>query len=200
MASSTYSGIRYSAEDRNVIEPFAQWRRADDIHGQAVVQVFAKLMGAGHFRQVPVGRNDKAEVDGYWPLPADSIDFAGFQYTEQFRLSDQTEFAHFIEQKCSAIGLFEAALPELGIGEGALFAAEKLGFDQRFRQARAIHADERPAGAVALHVDLAGNQLFARSSLALNQYRHICRRRDSNVGAQSFERFAGADQRPVIRQ
>src|SRR5215831_13770323 len=62
-------------------------------------------------------------------------------------------------------------------GERALLVAEKLGFEQRFRNGRAVDGDKRAVGAWAERVQRTSEQLFARPALALEQHRRIGARR-----------------------
>src|SRR5215831_6860392 len=50
-------------------------------------------------------------------------------------------------------------------GERALLVAEKLGFEQRFRNGRAVDGDKRAVGAWAERVQRTSEQLFARPAL-----------------------------------
>ena len=57
-----------------------------------------------------------------------------------------------------------------GAGERALFVAEKLAFDEVFRNGGAIDFDERGVGARALAVKGAGHQFLAGAAFARDQH------------------------------
>jgi len=71
----------------------------------------------------------------------------------------------------------EASLaPRHGAGEGTLLVAEKLALEQRVGDRGAVDLDERLAGAQALPVDLAGDQLFSGAVLTQDHDSGVHRR------------------------
>ncbi|MNV48309.1 hypothetical protein D3C71_1402080 [compost metagenome] len=79
---------------------------------------------------------------------AQALQLAALQHAQQLGLHRQRQLADFIEKQRAAIGALELALALAdGAGEGAAHMAKQLAFDQRIGQGRAVHADQRPAGA-----------------------------------------------------
>ena len=64
----------------------------------------------------------------------------------------------------------------IGAGERAAFVAEELGFEQRGRQRRAVHADHRTSRAGTPRMNRAGDQLLADAGFAFNEHRGVERR------------------------
>ena len=82
--------------------------------------------------------------------------------------------------------------------ECALLMPEQGALDQPFRQCCAIQLNERLVAAVALVVQRAGEQLLARTRLALQQHRRARRRRHGNRLHQPPHHLAVADDLPLV--
>src|SRR5690606_14138199 len=65
-----------------------------------------------------------------------------------------------------------AAVRGHGPGERPLLVSEELRVDEVRRDGAAVHADERPAGALGTLVDGAGDDLLAGAGLAEDEHRH----------------------------
>ena len=103
-------------------------------------------------------------------LGADGIDLAVLQGAEQLHLHVERQLADLVEEERAAVGLDELAGPLLGgAGEGALLVAEQDALDEVLGDGAAIDGDEGLAGAGALALDGAGDQLLADAALALDQ-------------------------------
>ena len=60
-----------------------------------------------------------------------------FQHPQQLGLQHQRDFADFVQEQRAFVGQLEdAAFLRAGVGEGALFVAEQLAFEQRLREWR----------------------------------------------------------------
>ena len=150
----------------------AQWRNDDGKDVQAVIEVFAESPHRGHLHELAVRGRDDADVDFDLLVRADPLDGALLQNPQQFGLHRQRKFADFVEKDRAAIGLLEAPFPRLvGSGEGPLFVAEQLAFDDAFRQRGAVEGDKRLFGLRAVVVNRAGDQLLADAALAEDQHR-----------------------------
>ena len=72
------------------------------------------------------------------------------------------------------VGQFKTADPHAdGVGEGALFVAEKFTFQKLAGNGRAVHGDEGLVPAVAVVMDRLGDQLLPRSAFSQNQDRTV---------------------------
>src|SRR5262249_47740603 len=112
--------------------------------------------------KVPIRRDDDAAVDGAFGRSSDPVKAFFFDRLEQLRLQREIELGNLIEKDRAPVRQLEkAGLGRSGAGEGPLFVAEKLGFEQIVRQPGAIEVDEgsRRGGAPAMN--LAGQGSFA---------------------------------------
>src|SRR5206468_4971965 len=90
-----------------------------------------------------------------------------------------------------------AELALLGVGEGAALVAEQLGFEQRARNGRRRHGDERPPRAAAVVVDRAGDQLLAGARLPAQQDGDVAGRDAPDRLVDLLHARVAADQRAV---
>jgi hypothetical protein len=69
---------------------------------------------------------------------------AFFEHAQQARLQGERHVADLVEEQCAATGLRDAADGTFlaRARECAFFVAQQFGFDQRFRDGRAVHGDE----------------------------------------------------------
>ena len=121
--------------------------QVDDVEAeQQILAEFALAHGVG---EIAVGRGDDADVDRHRLAAADAVDDALLDRAQQFRLQPHVHFGDFVEQQRAAVRLLELAdAAGERAGEGALLVAEQLGFQQVFRDRRAIDRDERFLGAL----------------------------------------------------
>ena len=100
------------------------------------------------------------------------------------------------------MGLANAAGRALapGAGEGAGGVAEQFGFDQGFRQCRAVHRDEGFFGARPGGVDGAGEKILAGAGFALQQDGHGFFQHAADLGDGFFDALiAGVQRRQPVR-
>ena len=127
--------------------------------------------------QILVGRRDDPDVDLDRPRRADPVDLAVFDRAEQTLLSAHRERGEFVEEQRALVGFLEPACPRAGgAGERASLMTEQFGLDQRFRQSRAVHRDERLAPAQRQAVEAFGDQFLAGPALADHEHRAAHRR------------------------
>ena len=105
-----------------------------------------------------------------WLLPT-GTHFFFLQDAQQLGLQFQRQFADFVEEDCAAIGgLKQSLLRFQRSGEGSLFVAEQLAFDQRGHQRSAVDRDERTVGKGSAEVHGAGDQFLAGSAFAVDEH------------------------------
>ena len=158
----------------HVVEALAQGRHPDGEDVQPIIEILAEAAVVDQIDQVLIGGRDQPDIDLDRLLAADGIDLAVLQGAQQLDLGFERQFADLVEEERAPIGLDELAGVLLGgAGEGALLVAEQDALDQIFGNGAAIDGDEGLAGAVALALDGAGDQLLADAGFALDQDRDL---------------------------
>src|SRR5207253_3832887 len=97
------------------------------------------------------------------------------------------------EERAAADLLELADAPAVGAGEGALFVAEQLAFEQVLRDGSAIEGQERRLGSRAVLVDGAGDQLLAGAARTGDQHWDILSRDAADGLVDLAHGRAGAD-------
>jgi hypothetical protein len=114
---------------------------------------------------------------------------------QQLRLRLQRQLTDFVQKDRPAVGELETpGLRGAGIREGALLPAEQLALDERGRQGRAIHADERRSATAAGVMQQAGGDALARAGLAEQEHGGRGRRHLLQPLAQRAKRLTVADE------
>src|SRR6267142_2289923 len=104
------------------------------------------------------------------------------------------DVADFVQEKRAAVRRLKfSGFIFAGSGETALDVAKKLGFDELFRNCRAIHFDERAFAAKARGMQRARNELFTCAAFAVNEDAAVGRTSDADLLAQCLHRNAVAD-------
>ena len=115
-----------------------------------------------------MGRGDHTDVGADRRAAADGGVSAVLEHAQQAGLGLQRHVADLVEEQGTAAGLLEApgvAAPD-GPGEGALFVAEQLAFDQFARDRRHVDRHEGSVAALAVVVERARHQLLAGAGFA----------------------------------
>ena len=117
-----------------------------------------------------MGRRDQAHIDPPGLGAADPLKAAVLNHSQQLDLRRQGNVADFVEEQSALIGQLKAPLARgYGPGVGPLLVAEKLVFDQAFRQGAAVDFDEGVFPPAALLVDGLCHLALARAGLAGDQ-------------------------------
>ena len=125
---------------------------------------------------------------------ADALELPFLQHAQELGLHVGREVADLVEKERAAVGQLEAPLAHRHrTREGAAYVTEELGLDQRGRERRAVHADERAAAAGAAIVDRPREELLARAGLAEEHDRRVGRCHFLNARDGETERRAVAD-------
>src|SRR4029077_11710513 len=74
-------------QQRNVIFPLAQRWNTDRKHIQPVAQILAECTGMHGRIQVPIGRGNYADVDGYRLVTPDTLQFSFLENAQESKLS-----------------------------------------------------------------------------------------------------------------
>ena len=166
------TGQEVLGQPQDVPGPLAQRRQPDGQHRQPVVQLFAETPGPHRRLEVVVGRGQDPDVDRFEPRAPEAAHRAVFEDLEQLRLKRFGQQPDLVEEDRPAMrGLEQPGLRLPRVGEGAPLESEQLGLEQGLGDGRAIHVDERPAGAGTGAVDRPGQQSLARARLAADEDR-----------------------------
>ena len=140
-------------------------------------------------------RAEDPDVDAERVVLADPADLARLEEPEQLDLHALVELADLVEEERAAVGDLEQPLAVgVGAGEGPFAVAEELALDEVLGQGAAVDRDEGVAGAAALVVEVAGDQLLAGAGLAQDHHAGIGRRDRVDQAADRLHRRGVADQ------
>ena len=110
-----------------VTQAIAQGRKLNGKNGQAVIEVFAKLLLRDTLLQVGIGRRDYADIDFEVLVPSKPLDLALFEEPEDFALQREGHIADFVEEERASMRRVDAPDARLyGAGEGALGKTEEF--------------------------------------------------------------------------
>ena len=172
----------------------AQRRHDDRDHVEAEEQILAELAALDRLLEILVGRRDHAHVHLDRARRSEPLDLLLLQDAQHLGLRLRAHVADFVQEDRPAIGLLELADLLLGgAGERSLLVAEQLRLDQFLGDRRAVDLHEPLAGARAVAVDGAGDELLADAALAEQQHGGVGRRRP-------LDRFEHARAAPDCRR
>lgn len=104
------------------------------------------------------------------------------------------KLTHFVEEQRAEVRFLEMAHSSCRrTGEGALLMSEQLRLDDLGRNGSAVNGNERPLPSRAGSVDGAGQQLFSRPRLSLNQHGDRARGNPSCAEDHSLHRPAAVN-------
>ena len=157
-------------QGRDVFHAFAQRRQRNREDIQAVIQVFAKLLGRHRIQQVLVGGGNYPYIYLALAGVAYRLDNPLLQGAQNLGLQRQGHITHLIQKQRALVGLHETPYPvSHGAGERAFAMAKHLAFQQAFRDGRAIDRHEGLVGTAAMLVDGAGDHFLASAAFAGQQ-------------------------------
>ncbi len=137
---------------------------------QAVVEILAKFAVGDHFGDVPIGCREEPNVDGDGVVRADPHDLSAFDHPQEFDLGGHRQVADLVEKEGAAVGEFESSLASsVRAGESAAFVAEKLAFEDTFRERGTVKGDERFMFSRAVGVERSSDQFFTGPVFAEDQ-------------------------------
>ncbi len=159
---------KMSRQSANIFGPLSKWRNLKTDDAQPVKEIFAELAGGDHLRQVAVGRGNHADVHlALRLIRTHGLDLAVLEKPQEKRLHSEAHLADFVEEQRAAMRELELpALVPVGAGKTTLDVSKQLGFEERFRDAGAVHRHKRRMLAPGVAVHIAGDQVFAHTALA----------------------------------
>ena len=158
-------------EQRNIVAPLAERRHGHPNDVQAEVQVLAECAARNVLLQVTIRCCDQPDVDASVRLVgADTLNLARFEEAQQDDLHPGAHLTDFVEEDGSVRRhLQQSEFVAIRAGETAAGVPEQLGLEQRIRQSRAVHGDERSRRAWARVMNEPGDDLFPYSCFAGDQ-------------------------------
>ena len=117
---------------------------------------------------------DDARIDRDRRAAADPLDHPLLKEPQQFHLQRQRNVADFVEKQRPALRQLDLAGRSFDrSGKGAALIAEQLGFQQVFRNCRAVDGDELAFAARRFLVHRAGQQFLAGTACAEQHHRNV---------------------------
>ena len=175
--------------------------------GTKMVKTFSRysrssrnVPGGDRVLEVLVGRGDQPHVDLDRLDAAQPLELALLDDAQQLDLDGEVHLADLVEQERAAVGALEPPLlARRGAGERPFLVAEELRFDERVRQGRAAHLDERLGRPLRVVVNRLRDQLLAGARLAADEDGGVGARDLRHLLADAVHRAAGAqDVREVV--
>ena len=153
----------------------AERRQIDLNHVDAEVKVLAEAAFLDGRFQVAVRGGQHARTSNAISFsPPTGRTLAFLQGPQQLGLHGQRHLADLVEKQRAAFGLQKQSLRSAaGVGERAFDVPEKFAFQERVRQRRAIHGDERLLAAAAAAVQRLGDKLLAGAAFAHDEHRGV---------------------------
>src|SRR5271165_1788536 len=145
----------------------------DDDHGQAEVQVLAKLPAGNGLLKVPVGgRQDAGVARNLIPSP-NTLEAFLLKRPQKLHLDRRRQLTDLIEEERAARGGLDMPFAlRVGIGKRAFLMAKEFAFEQVLRDRVAVDGDERTALLRTQAMERLGHHFLAGAACgAQNQYR-----------------------------
>ncbi len=161
---------------------------------QPIEQIVLEPALVHELTQVAVGRRDDSNVHPLGPFRAERLDFAFLEDPQQLGLKAGAHRSDLVEKDRAPVGQGKLAFLRRGrVGERAFEMAEELRFQQRLRNRRAVHLDERHLPLSTAIVDGSRDQLLPRAGLAGDQHRAAGGRHQLDATDHLVDRAAVAD-------
>ena len=129
--SGRICSAKVAASRLDIVPALAQRRQLDRKNVEPVIKILAEFSFLRRLLQIPVGGGDHADIDFLRPRAAHGLKLPFLKHAQQLHLKLHRQLADFVEKDRAAVGEGKAAFALLcRAGEGALFMAEQLAFDQ----------------------------------------------------------------------
>ncbi len=126
-----------------ILSSLPQGGQGNDIEGEPVQQVVAKVSSVSQRRQIFVGGTHQPHIHLEGLGPAHPLKLAVFDDPQQLLLHPGAGGGQLVEEEGAAIGPLEAALMALGgTGEGSRFVTKQLCLQQALAQGGAVDGDK----------------------------------------------------------
>src|SRR5579883_3442470 len=146
------------SEKVDIVAALPQRRELDGEHIQPEIEIRTKPPAGDQFLQIGVGGGDHSDVGLDCFGAAHPLKTLLLKNAQKLDLSEQRQFADFIEKDSTAVALLELADPFAVCScKRSFLVAEEFAFEQGFRNGAAIHGEEWLLGASAVLIDRSGN-------------------------------------------
>src|SRR5690554_1728486 len=163
-----FAGQKIGDERKEILDAFAKRRHAKARLLESGEKIAAEALLLNEPFEIAMGRRDDAHIDFLGARPAKGKDLALLKYAKELGLCLEGHIADLIEEERSAVcGTDEALAIPIGTCIRSALDSEELGFDEVWRQRRAVNRDEL-ASSPALFVDGSSHELFPRVALSLD--------------------------------
>ncbi len=160
----------------------------------SIVQVLAKLSRADGTFEVLIGGGHDAHIHLDRLSGADRLHLSVLKDPEELGLCVLRQVADLVQEYGTVVRDFElAGLPGNGSSKGALFVAEQLTLDQRFRKGGAVDGHERRLTSGAPVVNVSCEEFLPAARLSKQEDGGIARRRQRRLPYRFFQRGAPTD-------
>src|SRR4030095_15843804 len=133
-----------SRKGRDIFPALAERRHVNFDGVQPEEQIFAKGSVCAGRVKVSIGRGDYPYVHTASSGRPETLDFAGFEYSQKLRLLPNWYVSDFVEKNRAAVGELETAdAIRARIGECPLDVAEKFAFKKRVRKSAGVDGNQR---------------------------------------------------------
>ena len=171
IAEITKGVVEMAREGEEIVAPFAQGRELNRKDAEPMVEILAELPGFDGFFEVTIRRGNDVKVDLAVARSADGADRATLDGIEELGLQRELHMSDFVEEDGPPVGgLEEAPLVAACVGKRALDVSEKLGFDEVFRQRRAVDVNEWPRGPRAAIVKSTSDEVLAGACFSRDEH------------------------------
>src|SRR5690606_14201478 len=127
-----------------------------------------------HFFEVSIGGGYHAQVYLFWPVVTYPRHCFFLKSAQKLDLKLRCKLTDFIQEQRPSIGVLELTTAARHCtGKRSFYMAEHLTFHEILGDSPAIHRDEVSFSSVAPTVQLASNQLLARTCLTRNEHTDV---------------------------
>ena len=161
-----------ASERRNIFTAITKGRDGDGKDVEAVVKVGAIFFVGDEMFEVGIGGGDETDINFLSACAAEAFELLFLKDAQKLGLKVERDVADFVEKEGAFMSEFKAAdALRDGAGEGTLFVAEELAFEQAGGDGGAVELDQRAVAASAQGVDGASEKFFAGACLAAYEHR-----------------------------
>ena len=165
---------KQAEEQQDVVAAFAERGHLNRDGVQTVVEVFAETALADSLADIHVGGGHHAHIGLHHLLTTHTDVFAALKHTQQAGLGGNGQFAHFVEEDGSLVGIAKVTLTLVhGIGERAFLMTEEFAVDGSLGNGSAVHCKVFLTPTGGMVVDETGNDFLSHATLTLDEYRQV---------------------------
>src|SRR6185437_15525432 len=169
---------------REIFPVRLQRRSADKKYGEPVVEIGAEAAFRSKLRQRTMRRRHDPYIHLHWIVFSHSLQLSNLHKPQQLGLQRQRHFSNFIQKERSALRGFNSPHASLyRPGKSPARMSEEFGFEQRFRNRRAVQRNKRPRRTRAKPMNGPRHQFLSGAGRPLNQDRGMVRSNQADTPA-----------------